>query len=224
MGHYQKGVYAFDCDGVLTDTAKSHITFCNDINIEFKFGLPEINPENRGAVKKVLANPMSSLLQAYGFPIEEIPRLDEIYVKRFAGDPRYQSKPFPGVEPMLGVLRRTGRFMMILSSNTRRNVSRDLGNRNMKHFDRVLTKEELEKYDGMDKGHALNRVIWTEFDAIPGNAVIYVGDMQSDLRAAQTSGARFLPVNYGWGTWDKQSPQAVNSVKELTEKLLKAFD
>jgi phosphoglycolate phosphatase-like HAD superfamily hydrolase len=210
--------HVFDADGTLTDTAPAHIRFCNDLNEEFKFGLPKVNEEDIGSVRRVLANPMKNLLARYGFPEKDLDKLDAIYAERFSTNPRYASKPFPGVSEMLSALWHSRR-LVLLTSNTGANVNRDLGSELMQYFEKVIDRDDITHSFGGSKQEAIRRLI--AYQAFRPGEMVCVGDMEKDFVAADANRCRFVGVSYGWGfTPDEKRFRVANSVGELQKILL----
>jgi phosphoglycolate phosphatase len=215
-----ESIYVFDADGTLTDTAPAHVRFCNDLNREFNFQLPEVNPETPEAVRRVLGTPMSSLLRKYGFPEERIEELDNLYKARFSTDPRYASKPFQGIPEMLRKIKAPGKRFVLLTSNHLKNVKRDLVQENLKLFDMAIDKEDLDRFHEGRKANALNYCIHDVFALSPQDFV-FVGDTYSDFMAANEAGTKFTGVSYGWQIPQSETrfPVAANA-KELEAILL----
>lgn len=215
-------VYYFDIDGTLTDSAKSHALFCNDLNEEEGFNLRPVNLEEVFEVKNLMGTPMERLLLNYGFPSSEIPRLTAIYKNRFPEDSRYISKPFVGVEEILTDLISPKISLVYLTSNTLKNIKRDLGEKIFSMFDYGYDKESLDRNFSSSKGSAIHADLWQSHDMIdPRNAVV-VGDTKGDYEASQLSGCDFIAVNYGWGEWSGRSDLKVaKNVSELRDFLFR---
>ena len=224
MGDWKRGVVSFDVDGTLTDTAKSHILFCNDINREFNFGIKQVDPEDTENVRGVLANPMSTLLRNYGFPERKIKELDHLYAERFPKNPKYASSPFPGVEEMLRELKNRELYLLALSSNTLSNIQRDLGEANWNLFDAHIARESLQRFYQGSKGIALQILLAQQFGNIPPRGVLHTGDTENDYQATNVAQCRFMAAGYGWQlrTSDERFPVAANP-GELTIMIARAF-
>jgi len=230
-----KLAYLFDVDGTLTDTAPSHISFCNDLNREFSYGLPIIDIEDKQEVRQILSTPMRNLLKKYGFPEHDLDKLVLLYKERFSKDQRYKSSTFLGIPEMLEKLKQKNITLGIVTSNTESNVKRDLGDC-FNFFNFCLDHEHIEKHAFGRKGTAISHAIWNNNpDSLPRCAYYYIGDTMSDLSASWTAECRFIGVTYGWELSSrevevpslryadkkiKMKIQVANSVEELENILM----
>ena len=200
----------FDVDGVLVDSLQAHWQFNLDqakkhgVALKVNDVAIDINHE----IKNVAAAPMAEFLRRAGFPDDIIPTVLKAYEDTFAD--KYECKPFHGVADMLKTLCNRGVALGVVSSNTRRNVSKNLG-RLSGYFQFAAT---LGDYPNKTAAltHAKQRFSWP---------LTFVGDMESDWSAAQSTNINFVGALYGWGIKeDEKRFVTVASVLELQEYLL----
>jgi phosphoglycolate phosphatase len=208
----------FDVDGVLIDSLPQHLQICRDKAMEFGLTLKTPNvDEFRGLVRRgIKVSPMRYFFLAAGFPEDIVKRAVADYEKEFMQ--RYRPRAFPGIDNMLGTLRKAELCLGLVTSNTAANVVPALGNA-MEYFDeRCLFffdryPEPKTKPWCLAEGARLLGVGPPE--------CVYVGDQPADATAATEARTRFLGVTYGWGIsqCDKQYETA-KSILELSEKLI----
>jgi phosphoglycolate phosphatase len=203
----------FDCDGTLTDTGVTHVRWCNDINAWLGCGLPTINVDEPSEIRKVLGNPMATVIREYGFPESTVPFLVQKYEETFSKDPSYASHPFQGIISLLAKLKSIGISTGIVSSNVLSNVRRDLGS-GLDCITELVTKENLDR-EHWTKSEALRSLKKCFVSKNP----IYVGDTSSDEAAAKRAEWPFIWVAYGWESPPEDYPSRVESVSELAKRL-----
>jgi len=186
----------FDVDGTLTDTGKTHVRWCNDMNELYGFKLAKINENNPLTVRSVLGTPMKTIIQNYGFPVDKIEELVQRYEREFGANDKYAANPFPDALVLLdrlSTMSTMGKSRLgLVSSNVAENIQRDLGCVDL--FDECIDKRILD-----DKG-------WNKSDALTfmknygGESVcpVYVGDTMKDFQAARAAEFDFIGVTYGW--------------------------
>lgn len=182
----------FDVDGTLTDTGVTHVRWCNDINREMRFGLPEIDLNDKAAVKKLLGTPMATIIRNYGFPEIFVDALVQKYERTFGTSRKYTSSVFPGIEKVLRHIKDNGVPMGIVTSNVRKNVARDLGG-SFFNFYLVLDKADLESKQWSKKEALI--YMQARFNS---SSPVYIGDTIKDREAAKHANFNFIGVSYGW--------------------------
>ncbi|MEM4181721.1 MAG: HAD hydrolase-like protein [Candidatus Pacearchaeota archaeon] len=203
----------FDCDGTLTDTGATHIRWCNDINRQRKYGIPEIDQTNLERVRSILGTPLATIFRNYGFPEDDVGRLVDLYEKSFGTNDSYSSRPFQGIIPLLNKLSRQEIVLGLITSNILLNVKRDLGDAFF-YFKKVFSKEQMDLLK-ISKREAM-KLFQEHFNS---KKPVYVGDTRKDMKAAKEAGFDFILVGLGWEL-PPQDIKSVKSVGELEEVLL----
>jgi phosphoglycolate phosphatase len=204
---------AFDCDGTLTDTLPNHIKWCNNANSKRGYNLPQIDPKDINASKKIVGSPMSAFIRNYGFPEADISELVNLYEQAYSQDISYTSSPFPGISGLLRKIKKQGVPIGLVTLNVTPNVVRDLGF-STTDIDIIFTKPSLEKLE-WKKADALK---WMKKQTRSNNPV-YIGDTSGDKKAAEEAGFAFIWPTYGWETPDKNQILRPESVSELGKLL-----
>ncbi|MDD5634875.1 MAG: HAD hydrolase-like protein [Candidatus Omnitrophica bacterium] len=208
----------FDVDGVLLDSLTPHLQICKDKNEEYGLGLTIPHTDDfRSMVRKgVKISPMSFFFKAVGFPEKYAEMAFLQYKEVFMRD--YSPKPFLKIEEMLLKLSSSGFNLGIVTSNVRTNIDKAIGP-SMRFFNQkcIFT---MESSKSSSKKEAL--LLIAKELSVDISTLIYVGDQPSDWREAQTAGANFLGVSYGWGISkeDNEFP-VVDSPNGVVDYLLK---
>ncbi|HRZ85819.1 MAG TPA: HAD hydrolase-like protein [Candidatus Paceibacterota bacterium] len=207
----------FDSDGTLVDSLPAHILFLNDLNEEYKLGLKLPSQTDRVSMEKMCETPMDAFFLRAGFLKEDVNKFLEIYKTKFCTDSKYVSKPFEGIEELISYLKRSGVSpLAVISSNYETNLRRDLGPL-FNCFDKVVDKNYLDRFCKGSKGIALNTELLMLDNPWP-YSYFYIGDTESDFRAAQFSGVNFIGVGYGWQI--KKKGEEKFPVAETPKKLM----
>jgi len=214
----------FDVDGVLVESLPAHLEMCALMSREYGLGLtiPGVDDFRALVRRGVPISPMTKFFEAVGFPLELAERADAEYEASFAA--RFSPPAFPGVPDMLRRLEQAGVELGIVSSNTRANVEKALGEA-MRAFPahRVFTRDHAR---AQTKPDAL-RVLVSEL-GLPKERIFYVGDQPADAVAAREVGLPFIGATYGWGIapGDEEQPGPVHgallvaSPVEIADRLL----
>ena len=185
----------FDVDGVLVDSLPAHLEMCAQLSREFGLGLviPGVEEFRSLVHRGVIISPMVEFFRAVGFPEERAHEADQEYERSFAT--RFSPAPFAGVAEMLARLKRADVELGIVSSNTRANVDKALGDLAAAFPpERVFTRDHS---NARTKVQALRML--TDDLGLPKERIVYVGDQPADAEAARTAGLPFIGVMYGWG-------------------------
>jgi phosphoglycolate phosphatase-like HAD superfamily hydrolase len=208
----------YDFDGVIADTLAAHIKFWRDLNDEFGFGM-SIPKSNRGnSFGKFVNVPMDAFLINIGIPEDHVKDVENNYDENFGGNKRYSFKLFDGIADMVKRFGDKGYVQKVVTFNHSNNVLPILKREGLAdYFSGIITKEDLKKDFNCDKAMAIRRECYVEEDVVPIEDTIYVGDMESDYRAAQDVGTKFIGTSYGWGFDAKEGRFPVaHNVNDLT--------
>lgn len=176
-----------DFDGTIADSFELVLEF---LLTQGKRTLESVTPDERQRLKGLS---MLDLALAVGVPRWKLP------LTYFRGKSRltkhmHKTLPFPGMEAVLSALYEEKYQVYILSSNSRRNISR------------FLTEHGLGGYfvgvygnaGWFGKARALKKLL-REHDLAP-SATIYVGDEVRDIAAAKLAGMPSVAVAWGFGS------------------------
>lgn len=100
-------------------------------------------------------------------------------------------KTFDGLEDVLKELKAKDIKIGIVTSNSKRNVSKFIKNNNLNYFDFIYS---TFNYFGKDK--VLNKVI--KKYKLDKSDVVYIGDELRDINAARSSGIKIASVTWGY--------------------------
>lgn len=184
----------FDVDGVLLDTLTSHLKICEDINKELCLGLniPDEEKFKKNYVRNgCKINPMNYFFKTLGFKGEYLDKANKKYDESFSSE--YNQPLFDGVIDMLIKLKTNKIPVGIVSSNSRSNIKKALGNSfSIFNKDCIFTKD-----NSSSKEEALINI--SNILELNIKEILYVGDQNSDYVSSKNVGSQFLGVSYGWG-------------------------
>ncbi len=196
-------VVIFDVDGVLLDSLRGHLQYCEDKNKEYGLGIVVPTPAifRRMVRAGVKISPMFDFFLAVGFPKDVAEKADIAYRVEFAD--RYPSPLFANTGPMLTQLKQAGITLGIVTSNVRSNIEIPLaGVLDLFDEDLIICKDSrLYTSKAQVLGHLLESLL------IPPTNLLYIGDQPADADAARNNDIPFLGVSYGW-CFDKTTPES----------------
>ena len=126
---------------------------------------------------------------------------------------------YPGVMEMLGKLKEMGYHLYIVS-NCQDGYIEDF----ISWSGCGSLIEDIEDYGRTGMGKADNIRLLAERNAL--DCAVYVGDTQGDLDSASAAGIPFIFASYGFGTVDKEVPEAENidGIPETVERVIGPAD
>lgn len=210
----------FDVDGVLLDSLEPHLQFARDKTSEFRLDLEipsaeQVRKLNRNPLVKL--SPMFNFFMSVGFPPSKAELAARDYERDFARN--YSVAPYDGVRQMLCAIHDEASYrripLGIVTANTMNNVAAGLG-ATLRHFDSRLCFDARALRPKRD-----SLLMATNLLTLTQNQVLYIGDVQSDLHAAQDAGVDFIGVSYGWGLEREETRcPMVHSVEDLGFQVL----
>lgn len=131
-----------------------------------------------------------------------------------------ETKIFPGMKETLEKLRQSGYRLVIMSSNSRRNIETFLEDNNLDVFDSIDTTLSLS-----GKGRKLLRIMRRL--GLSAANVIYVGDEVRDYEAAREAGIAAINVTWGYNKPEiltKSNKNLADTPAELLALITKSFE
>ncbi len=191
------GAVVFDLDGTLVDSAPDLAAVLNEI-LDHE-GWPS---QDLATVASMVGDGVAKLVER-GFARagadlgdDELSRLVDRFLARYAENPTRFTKPFPGVAETLSRLRRTGYRLAVCTNKNHGPTVTILRNLDLEsYFGAVIGGDSLvrRKPDPEPLLAALD-----ELSASPSSAVM-VGDSRNDVAAARAAGIPAITVSYGYG-------------------------
>ena len=184
----------FDVDGVLIDSLKAHLEFCEDRarKIDPRVKIPSVREFRDLAKGGRKISPMREFFLVVGFPENAIDAAVKDYEANFASESK--SQMFDGVVEMLAMLHKSGIKLGLITSNVRRNVEAILGDETMGLFEPAgLFFHEV----GISKSRQIE--MGAKALQVDVKRCVFVGDLPADESAAREAGSKFVGVTYGWG-------------------------
>lgn len=184
----------FDLDGTLVDTAPDLLGALNAILIR-----EGRSPVNHSDLRHLVGfGARTMIIEAFnmtGGPMDEarLPSLIDDYIAHYRKHIAVASRPFPGVEETLAVLKAEGARLGVLT------------NKPQGLTDLLLPALDLAKY--FDAIHGAGRYGYNKPDArvfhhvieeLGGGPALMIGDSATDVATARAAGAKVILVSFGY--------------------------
>lgn len=207
-----KNLFIFDLDGMLIDSVIYSIK-CFNMLFEY-YGLPTYDKD----LSDLDYDDFRSFLKSnIDFSNQEV--LDR-FVEIYASVPE-DSEAYEGIHEVLEILASHGRTLAICSNREEQNIGDDV--------ERVFPDIDFKYVSGYRKGvpdkpdpYRLNEIV--EKEGVSKDEVIYFGDKDVDILAAQNAGIDMVVVKWGQGNEnDYSNPyplRAIDSPKDILDFLI----
>ena len=196
----------FDFDGTLADSLPWLRAVFGELAREFGFRAPEAGDVER--LRRAPPRDAMALLRVSRWKVPFI----TARVRRRMADELASVRPFQGVEDVLRRLDEAGVVLAVVSSNSRRNVERVLGERAAARIGHWSCGSSL-----LGKAAHLRRVLARS--GVPAPEAICVGDEIRDARAACQAGIAFGAVGWGYHALDALVAEGPAEVFDRVEEL-----
>ena len=200
----------FDSDGTLADTLPWMRSIFNELAKEH--GFKRVEPRDYEQFRDLHG---SALLRELGLPLWKLPWVVSAMRRRMA-EHTGQLSLFPGMSDVLHRLAAGGVQLAIVSSNSRENVERVLGQDNAKLITHFACGVSM-----LGKAARLRQVL--RRCAVQPSQAIYIGDELRDAEAATKAGITFGAVTWGQHSQEilttRNPAEIFATVQEMAEKL-----
>lgn len=204
-----KPLFIFDFDGTLADTFDLFVESYN--NTAPRYRLPLVTPEIRDQLRGM---PVAEVIRTLHVQFWKLP-LVGLGVQRNMRHRRDTIKMFEGMAPLIKKLHRQGAAMGILSSNRVDTISMVMAAAGLSDCFMFIRSER--NHFRKDRGL---RSVQRHF---PDYELYYVGDQESDVRAARRAHIRSIAVPWGYNlaaAIAKSTPNHMATTMEELEVLL----
>lgn len=175
----------FDFDGTLADSFPYFISVFNTLAARYRF-----RPVAADEVEGLRHLGAGEMMRHVGLPRWKLPFVARAFTRMMAREAG-TVELFPGTEAMLGHLAGRGVRLALVSSNSRANVARVLGDATLARFDHVAC--------GAPIFGKRRRILQTlRACGVRADEAIYIGDQPTDAQAARAAGVAFGAVTWGY--------------------------
>lgn len=200
-------VVLFDFDGTIADTLDAILAIANRLSGEF--GYKKSTREDIEAFRNLDS---MQIIKTSGIPLVKLPFLLQM-VKLELNQEIKNLKPIAGIVEVLQSLKKNGKTLGIVSSNSKENVKIFLENNGLKElFDFVYSGSTL-----FGKNKIIKKFLRQE--QLKPEEVIYVGDETRDIEAAKKIKLKVVAVSWGFNSKEvlvKEEPDlAIDHPQEL---------
>lgn len=188
-GQVQSKTLIFDFDGTLADSF--------ELVMEIAYELTGIKPPTEAEVERLRKLPLLKAASAMHIPLRRAPRL-LLKGRQMMSERIQEVHPFPGIPETLKELHARGYHLLVISSNSEKNVRMFLRTHKLESFfDGVYGNASI-----FNKTGSLRRVM--KRNRLQPQDCFYVGDEVRDVVAATRAGME--PIAVAWGY---QAPEAL---------------
>lgn len=198
----------FDLDGTLADTFPFFLATQNEVARRHGYaaiGAHEVEQMRRLGPREVMRH--------VGMPGWKLPFVLRSFM-RLMREHRGPIPLFEGIGEALEHLESRGVVLAVVTSNSRDNVDRLLGEAHCRRMRHVECGASM-----FGKRRRLQRVL--RASGVPASRAIYVGDQLPDAEAAQAAGMDFGAVAWGYGTRDSLETRGPAWVFDTPRDLLR---
>lgn len=179
-------VFIFDLDGTVADSFKFAHSIVNRLAKEFKF--KELMSTEMEEMK---GKTVQEIIRHLGVPVVKLP----LIIKR-AHQELYkeidQLEPIQGLRQILLEISKFGK-MGIITSNSKKNVTRFLEQNEIKVFDFIISYNRI-----LGKSHQIKALL--KHQKIDAKDALYIGDEIRDIEASKKAGIKIAAVSWGFNT------------------------
>jgi HAD superfamily hydrolase (TIGR01549 family) len=208
-------VIIFDFDGTIADTVDALVSIANRLAVEFSYA--EISPEQLTLLRNFSSR---EIIKYTGVSLLKIPFLVK-KVKAELKNKIQELQPIPGIKEALLELQQNGYKLVIITSNSRDNVTEFLKINKLDYVFEFI-------YSGVTifgKTTIINNVMKQK--RFSPQEVMYVGDETRDIEAAKKSHIKVIAVTWGFNSPEvlaKQNPDfLIHQPRELWQVVSQGF-
>ncbi len=208
----------FDLDGTLLDTLE-------DLTDAVNFALRECKMKERGMdeVRIFLGNGIRNLMQRAVERGEDNPDFDrafELFRRYYREHCNDKTRPYPGIQKMLGSLKEQGRRLAIVSNKA------DFA---VKELCEIYFKDLVETAIGEREGIARKPAKDTVCRAllelgVTGERAVYVGDSEVDILTAKNAHLPCISVTWGFRDREFLAERGAVYFADMPEEILKLLE
>lgn len=188
---YKYDVAVFDLDGTLLDTSKGIISAIN-----YTINKNNLKKISNNKIKKFIGPPIQETFsKIYKTNTYDSQKLADTFRERYKNVDLLEAEPYAGIYDVLEELSKN--IKIAVSTYKREDYAKKLLEEfGFNRYFNVIT--------GGDNLNTLTKrdIIKISIDNLKGtdyNKIVYIGDTESDFKAAKNLGINFIGVNYGFG-------------------------
>ncbi len=180
-------VFIFDLDGTIADTFKFAHSIVNRLAKEFKF--KELTSDE---IEDLKGKTIQEIIRHLRVPVVKLPLIiarahQELYKEID------QLEPIKGLREILIEISKLGDKMGIITSNSKKNVTRFLEQHEIKVFDFIISYNRI-----FGKSHQIKTLL--KHEKINPKEALYIGDEIRDIEASKKAGIKIAAVAWGFNS------------------------
>lgn len=198
---------AFDFDGTVADSFACFLSVLN--HTAQTHGFRVVEPAMFDELREMSSDEIRRYLK---IPYWKIPRIATA-MRRGMLERIDEVSLFPGVESLWQSLAQAGVTLGIVTSNSFENISRVMGDENLKLISHFECDIGL-----MGKRRPLRRLL--KQSGVAASAALYIGDEKRDAEAARAAGWDFIGVAWGYAKPEALQPYSNGKLFQQVEDIL----
>ncbi|RJR24201.1 HAD family hydrolase [Candidatus Microgenomates bacterium] len=200
----------FDFDGTVADSLKTSLRIFNQISVDF--GLPPLSPSQKKEFRNQSAR---ELIKQQKIPLLKLIRIVKA-VQKETKKHLNEISPIKGMTDVFKKLKKSGKKIGIITSNSKENVQLFLKHHAISEIDFIHSESNL-----LGKAKVIKDLLKKQ--KLNSKEIIYIGDEVRDIEAAQRAGISVIAVTWGLNSKErlhKSKPDFLVSKPEEIVKLL----
>ncbi|HEY9710842.1 MAG TPA: HAD-IA family hydrolase [Oculatellaceae cyanobacterium] len=204
-------VIIFDFDGTLADTLDAVVSITNRLAEEYGY-----KPTTLDEIAQIRRLSSTEIIKQSGISIFRIPFLLK-RVREYLRNDIHKLNPIEGIKEALTQLKKQGKCLGILTSNSEENVEIFLEKHGMQHLFSFIYSEPtlFSKHKILKKFMKINKLTPEE--------VIYVGDETRDIEASQRIPIKVIAVSWGFNSAEALAKQNPDFLIQKPSELIKVM-
>ena len=200
----------FDLDGTVTDSGEG-IMNCAAFALE-KLGLPV--PE-REKLRVFVGPPLQKTFPEFGVKPDQVDEAIAIFRSRYVPIGKFENKPYPGIEDLLGRLQSDGHRLFIATSKPETTALEVLHHFQLTSYFEIIAGAT---FDGTrDSKEDVIRYLLSQTSALED--AIMVGDTAYDVIGASAHGIPCIGVSWGYGEVKDMESAGAKAIAHTMDEL-----
>lgn len=204
-------ICVFDFDGTIANTIPVTISILK--KIAYDYNNIEVNDE---FIEQLRDKSIPEMFKAFNISIIKLPFVARKTIAAMNKEIG-RMKPIKGIKNLLTELKKQGKTLGIVSSNSSESIQKFLEVNSLEIFDFIYTNSKV-----FGKSSSLKK-LFKEYNCGKDD-IIYIGDEVRDVEAARKVGIKVISVTWGVNTKEKLKSCSPDFIVDEPREILKLFE